>query len=63
MERDWPLVREALDDAMNHMAQMRADEGRAMAADLAANCAAIAAELVGHRAPGAAGVAMPIASG
>lgn len=53
LERDWPLVRDALDDAMNHMSRMRSDEGKAMAADLAANCAAITSELsaVESRAP------------
>jgi uncharacterized protein (TIGR00255 family) len=42
---DWPLVSEALEAAMSHMSQMRADEGRAMAADLAANGKLIAGEL------------------
>ncbi|MGH7193352.1 MAG: YicC/YloC family endoribonuclease [Candidatus Saccharimonadales bacterium] len=52
-EEEWPLVREALVEAMEHLAQMRADEGRAMAADLRANCQAVAAELgaVEQRAP------------
>jgi len=53
LERDWPLVREALDEAMRQMTKMRADEGRAMAADLAANCATVAGELdaIDSRAP------------
>lgn len=53
VERDWPLVREALDEAMRQMTKMRADEGRAMAADLAANCATVAGELdaIDARAP------------
>jgi uncharacterized protein (TIGR00255 family) len=50
---EWPLVREALVAAMENLAQMRADEGRAMAADLKANCRAIGAELqqIEERAP------------
>jgi uncharacterized protein (TIGR00255 family) len=53
LERDWPLVRDALNDAMNHMSRMRMDEGKAMAADLSANCAAITTELtaIENRAP------------
>ncbi len=42
---EWPLARDTLEEAMERMAQMRADEGRAMAADLAANAAAIAKDL------------------
>ena len=38
VERDWPLVRETLAEAIGKMSLMRVDEGRAMAADLAANC-------------------------
>jgi uncharacterized protein (TIGR00255 family) len=53
VERDWPLVRETLEEAMRQMTKMRADEGRAMAADLAANCATVAGELdaIDARAP------------
>jgi uncharacterized protein (TIGR00255 family) len=52
-ERDWPLVRETLEEAMRQMTKMRSDEGRAMAADLAANCASVAGELdaIDTRAP------------
>ncbi|MGH7135501.1 MAG: YicC/YloC family endoribonuclease, partial [Pirellulales bacterium] len=52
-EEEWPLVREALVAAMENLAHMRADEGRAMAADLRSNCQTIAAELkqVEQRAP------------
>lgn len=52
-EEEWPLVRETLLAAMENLAQMRVDEGRAMAADLRANCQAIGAELkqVESRAP------------
>jgi uncharacterized protein (TIGR00255 family) len=53
VERDWPLVRETLEEAMRQMTKMRSDEGRAMAADLAANCASVAGELdaIDTRAP------------
>jgi uncharacterized protein (TIGR00255 family) len=44
-EEEWPLVRDALESAMQNLAQMRTDEGRAMAADLRANCQALAIEL------------------
>ena len=52
-EEEWPLVRETLVAAMENLAHMRADEGRAMATDLRANCQSIAAELkqVEERAP------------
>ena len=42
---DWPLIGETLQAAIDNMTVMRIDEGRAMAADLAANCASIAREL------------------
>jgi uncharacterized protein (TIGR00255 family) len=50
---DWPVIRSALEAAMDNLATMRAEEGQAMAADLRANCAAIAAELgeIERRAP------------
>jgi uncharacterized protein (TIGR00255 family) len=53
VEQDWPLVRDTLEDAMRQMTKMRADEGRAMAADLASNCASVAGELdaIDARAP------------
>jgi uncharacterized protein (TIGR00255 family) len=44
-ERDWPIIRSTLQAAMENLAKMRTDEGRAMAADLRANCKAIADEL------------------
>jgi uncharacterized protein (TIGR00255 family) len=52
-EEEWPLVREALLAAMENLAHMRQEEGRAMAADLRANCQAICAELkrIEERAP------------
>ena len=34
----WPLIHETLEAAMRESGQMREEEGRAMAADLAANC-------------------------
>lgn len=37
-ERDWPLVEEALDQALRGLDAMRTEEGRAMAADLRTNC-------------------------
>jgi uncharacterized protein (TIGR00255 family) len=42
---DWPLVRETLLAALENLAKMRTQEGLAMQADLAANCAVIAGEL------------------
>ena len=52
-EEEWPLVRDALESAMQNLSQMRTDEGRAMAADLRANCQALATELthIENRAP------------
>jgi uncharacterized protein (TIGR00255 family) len=53
VDQDWPLVRETLEEAVRQMTKMRSDEGRAMAADLAANCATVAGELdaIDARAP------------
>ena len=45
LAQDWPLVGEALQAAIDSMTAMRAEEGRAMAADLDANGRAIAVEL------------------
>jgi uncharacterized protein (TIGR00255 family) len=42
---DWPLIERSLQVAMGSVGRMRSDEGRAMAADLAANCRAVAASL------------------
>jgi len=49
----WPVVRETLQTAMDSLQRMRAEEGRVMAADLEANCRAMAASLneVERRAP------------
>jgi uncharacterized protein (TIGR00255 family) len=51
--RDWPLVRRTLEEAVEHLGQMRAKEGQAMAADLSDNCGTISGELdaVERRAP------------
>ena len=51
--RDWPLIRSTLEEALKHLGQMRADEGRAMAADLRTNCETISGELdaIERRAP------------
>jgi len=53
IESQWPLIESVLADALTNLDKMRADEGRSMAADLAANARAIAAELaaVERRAP------------
>ncbi len=52
-QTDWPLIEQTLAAAMANMAGMRADEGRAMTADLAENCSAIASQLaeIERRAP------------
>lgn len=53
VERDWPLVNQTLEAAIASMSAMRAEEGRAMAADLAANAAHVAGQLdqIEKRAP------------
>lgn len=50
---DWPVIRKALEAAMVNLHRMREEEGRAMAADLKANCGIIARELaeIERRAP------------
>lgn len=50
---DWPLIRSALEKALESLAKMRAEEGRAMAADMVSNCHAAAAslEIIEKRAP------------
>jgi len=52
-DADWPAVRRALEAALENLARMRSDEGRAMAADLEANRRLIAAGLdeIERRAP------------
>lgn len=53
VEAQWPRIEPVLSEALSRLTQMRVDEGRSMAADLAANSRAIAAELahVESRAP------------
>ena len=50
---EWPLIGATLAAALESLAKMRVDEGRAMAVDLAANCRLIAAglERISQRAP------------
>ncbi len=50
---DWPAIQETLEAAIERMERMREEEGRAMAADLRANVATVAAclEEIAHRAP------------
>jgi uncharacterized protein (TIGR00255 family) len=52
-EAAWPLVKATLEEALARLAEFRADEGRAMTADMQANREQIAAELekVAARAP------------
>lgn len=49
----WPVISRAVETALDHLEQMRIEEGRAMAADLRANCSAVAASLdeIQKRAP------------
>jgi uncharacterized protein (TIGR00255 family) len=42
---DWPLIRATLEEALDSLTRMRAEEGAAMAADLAANCQTVADRL------------------
>ncbi len=52
-ERDWPLIVETLGAAMDNLAHMREEEGRAMQADLRLNCRTISEHLerISERAP------------
>ncbi len=52
-QEHWPLISRTIDAAMQNLSHMREEEGRAMTADLKANCRAIAAELnlIAERAP------------
>src|SRR5262245_12308165 len=45
IESQWPKIERVLAAALAHLSQMRIDEGRSMAADLAANARVIAVEL------------------
>ena len=53
IEAQWPLIEQTLQDALGRLTEMRQGEGRAMAADLAANAALVAKELaaIEKRAP------------
>ncbi len=53
IEQEWPLIGATIEAAMQNLAGMRAGEGRAMAADLSANCKTVAQELsaIEERAP------------
>lgn len=44
-DADWPAVRRTLEAALQNLTRMRIEEGRAMTADLQANCRLIAAGL------------------
>ncbi len=50
---DWPVIQRTLQKAMENLGRMRGEEGRTMAADLAANCKTVAASLdqIERRAP------------
>ncbi len=52
-ETDWPIINETLQEAVANLDRMRAEEGRAMAADLRANCRIAAESLaqIRQRAP------------
>jgi uncharacterized protein (TIGR00255 family) len=52
MSADWPTIGRTLEKALQNLGQMRAEEGRAMTVDLAANCRAVADNLakIGGRA-------------
>ena len=50
---DWPVIETTLKAALENLGRMRTDEGRAMAADLTANCRCVAESLdqIERRAP------------
>jgi uncharacterized protein (TIGR00255 family) len=50
---DWPVIESTLKSALENLGRMRADEGRAMAADLLQNCRSVAEALdrIERRAP------------
>ncbi len=45
LQADWPVVERALNEALEHLAKMRIEEGRAMEADLKTNCDTVTSEL------------------
>ena len=53
LEQDWPLIEQALEEALANLEQMRQQEGRAMQRDLRANCQTVLDELdqIAARAP------------
>lgn len=53
VEKDWPLVAQALEIALTNLEEMRCQEGAAMGEDLHANCAVVVEELekIAVRAP------------
>lgn len=53
VEAEWPVIRQAIDAALERLGKMREQEGRAMEADLKANCQVIisALDLIEARAP------------
>lgn len=53
VEAEWPVIRQALDTALERLGAMREQEGRAMESDLKVNCQAIVAALdqIEKRAP------------
>lgn len=50
---DWPMVQKTVNEALANLAHMRTEEGRAMKADLTANCGVVTASLdrIERRAP------------
>jgi uncharacterized protein (TIGR00255 family) len=44
-EQDWPLIEATLKEALENLSNMRVEEGRAMEADLRANCQSISLQL------------------
>jgi len=50
---DWPMIRPVLDQALERLQAMRADEGRSMREDLVAQCKTVETELaaIANRAP------------
>lgn len=53
IEADWPAIEKTVQAALDNLARMRTNEGQAMAADLKANCEAVAVGLkqIEQRAP------------
>jgi uncharacterized protein (TIGR00255 family) len=53
IESEWPLVRQTLLEALANLDRMRREEGKAMTADLAANCGVLVSSLaqIEQRAP------------